>query len=208
MSNRPKLQTISFWITLLIRPALFGLSIWTYCAIVSASTNHNRSDYCSSHSLSTWTTGSEPQSFRGCESRVESQQSSLFTEDVYGKQFARVVIVTNNATWSPIFDEDIFLSIRNNRTLCYRGFRGNRDLYGLGVRTGIYLQWVASLLSNNLLPESRKEVRKVYLIFNISICAATFVLSFTGTSIFSIEIEILYWMYWGGYMCVFVSSPS
>ena len=32
------------------------------------------------------------------------------------------------------------------------GFAGNSDLYGLGIRIGIYLQWISSLLTNVLLP--------------------------------------------------------
>lgn len=36
------------------------------------------------------------------------------------------------------------------RDIC-NGFAGNSDLYGLGIRVGIYLQWISSLLTNILL---------------------------------------------------------
>lgn len=109
---------------------------------------------------------------------------------------------------NPEYDQELFLSVRADGELCYQEFQGNGDLYGLGIRIGIYLQWVASLLSNNLLPENRKEHDTAYLIFSTSICAATFVSSFAGSCVFSIEIEILYWLYWGGFMCVVAFSPN
>lgn len=33
-----------------------------------------------------------------------------------------------------------------------RGFVGNPDFYGLGIRIGIYLQWLGSLMANAFLP--------------------------------------------------------
>lgn len=72
------------------------------------------------------------------------------------------------------FDEELSISIQTSQTLCYQGFNGNDELYGLGVRTGIYVQWIASLLANNLLPKTHKELQKVDLIFFISICTASF----------------------------------
>ena len=78
----------------------------------------------------------------------------------------------------------------------------------LGIRVGIYLQWVASFLANNLLPKSHKEIQKVYLLFSLAVCLATIILSSTMACKFSIEIERFYWMYWRGFLCVFASSPS
>ncbi|KAK5050489.1 hypothetical protein LTR84_003770 [Exophiala bonariae] len=42
----------------------------------------------------------------------------------------------------------------------------------------------------------------------MAICIATIVATFTARCTFSIEIEISYWMYWGGYFCVFGSAPD
>ena len=100
-----------------------------------------------------------------------------------------------------------FRSIQRNQTLCDQGFKGNNDLYGLGIRISLYLQWLSSFLENNLLPRTRQELRKPYLIFSTAICLVTIITSFANACVFSIEIEIMYWMYWGGYICVFATAP-
>ena len=156
---------------------------------------------------SAWHTGFAPQSFTGCEARVEPQQSPLFTPEIYWTQFPRVIQGGENSSFTK-FDPGPSLNIRTNQTLCYQGFAGNEDLYGMGIRIGIYLQWLAALLVNNLLPDGRKELQKVYLIFNIALCAAAYESTFTERCVFGIEIEILYWLYWGGLICVSASSPS
>ena len=57
------------------------------------------------------------------------------------------------------------------------GFSGNPDLYGLGIRLGIYLQWISSLLTNSLLPEGVSDSLDTNSIFLfavfIAIAAAT-----------------------------------
>ncbi|KAJ3578425.1 hypothetical protein NPX13_g2136 [Xylaria arbuscula] len=104
--------------------------------------------------------------------------------------------------------EGLLLSVQNNSTLCSQGFEGNSDLYGLGVRVGIYVQWIASFLANNLLPNSKGKLQGAWLLFALALCITTYVSSFRGACVFSIEIEILYWLFWGGFFCVFVSAPS
>ncbi|KAF2786711.1 hypothetical protein K505DRAFT_259300, partial [Melanomma pulvis-pyrius CBS 109.77] len=84
---------------------------------------------------------------------------------------------------------------------------GNIGFYGLVIRFGVYLQWVSSLLANNFLSKSRQEIQKVYLVFSMAICLATLIANSTKSCIFSIEIEVLYWMYWGSFICVFGSAP-
>ncbi|KAL8858529.1 MAG: hypothetical protein Q9178_005027, partial [Gyalolechia marmorata] len=102
---------------------------------------------------------------------------------------------------------ELFHSIRRSQNLCGQGFMGNTDLYGLGIRTGLYFQWISALLANNLLPDTRQELQKIYLVFSLAICLATIIASFAKTCTFSIEIEIMYWMYLGGYVCVFGTAP-
>lgn len=92
----------------------------------------------------------------------------------------------------PTFDLASPLRIRSDQHLCYQGFQGNADLYGLGIRIGIYLQWVASLLSNNLLPGNRTEFQQIYLLFSNPIYVAALILSLFDSCAFSIEVEILY----------------
>ena len=159
-----------------------------------------------------WYTGPFPQTFRGCEARVGPAQSSLFTEHTYASQFARIP----KANLSGDYDENVFLefdmqafdAIRHDQILCNQGFIGNSDLYGLGSRVSLYLQWLTALLVNNFVPRIRHEFRKVYLAYSLGLCIATFVFTFSTDCTFAVEIEILYWAYWGGYLCIFVTSPS
>ena len=57
------------------------------------------------------------------------------------------------------------------------GFTGNSDIYGLGIRLGVYLQWVAALIS---VVSSRatilRELLDVNTIFSLAIFIATVVL--------------------------------
>lgn len=197
--KRNQIERRIFWTAITLGPVLLGLSIWLYYVLVL---NEIGPFY-------SWGAGSVPQSFRGCDPRVEPQQSMLFAEATYSTQFARLTIVDADgyATW-PDFDMELSRSIQTNQTLCAHGFDGNADLYGLGIRAGIYLQWMTCLLANNLLPEKRKELQKVYLVFSLAVCIATIVSSVAVTCVFSIEVEVLHWMYWGGFLSVFATSPS
>ena len=214
--NSSKMRT---GMIIVVGATLFGLLLWAYYALVS-NTNipyqrfspySNESNLTFRHFLQTWSIGTVPQSFRGCNARVEPQQSSLFLPDIYDTQFARTVSVHKNSTmqseYYPAFDMELFHSIRMSQNLCGQGFMGNTDLYGLGIRTGFYLQWISALLANNLPPDTRQELQKIYLIFSLAICLATIIASFAKTCTFSIEIEIMYWMYLGGYVCVFGTAP-
>ena len=195
LSNNPSANKTTFGCAVVIGGVCFGLLSWANYALSNAG-------------FDAWYLGSHPQSFKGCDARVTPQQSPLFTPRIYGSQFARVSHVDGNGiNWVETFNATLSHSIQQSHTLCSQGFEGNSDLYGLGIRTGIYIQWISSLCANNLLPEDRKELQKVYLIFSLAICIATMVSSFGTACIFGIEIELLYLMYWGGYVCVFASSP-
>ena len=156
-----------------------------------------------------WHTGPFPQSSRGCEARVGPAQSSLFTEHIYASQFARIQNADfyDNGSFLE-FDMQAFDAIRHDQILCNQGFIGNSDLYGLGSRVSLYLQWLTALLVNNFVPRSRDEFRKVYLAYSLGLCIVTFVFTFSTACTFAVEIEILYWAYWGGYLCIFATSPS
>ena len=202
----PQSSKLTFGTVLVICACLFGLLSWAYCALVSPEKDGKPF-------LHAWSTGTVPQSFRGCDARVEPSQVSLFETDIYYTQFARATyIIYSNSTrryklYDSPFDMERFRSIQMDQNLCNHGFEGNNGLYGLGIRTSLYLQWISSFLANNLLPGTRQELQKAYLIFSLAICLATIIASFAEACVFSIEIEIIYWMYWGGYMCVFASAP-
>ncbi|RFN45230.1 beta-ketoacyl synthase [Fusarium flagelliforme] len=162
--------------------------------------------------LTLWRTGILPTSPSVCEQRLEKKQHILLSTDYYSAQFARAVIHNDSgghpAFVSHTFNETRFLEVHNNADICYQGFEGNPDLYGLGVRLCIYLQWVVALITNNFLPHARQTYRAAWLIFSTGMCIIAFVASIADYCIFGIEIEILYWMYWGGFACVYASAPS
>ena len=52
------------------------------------------------------------------------------------------------------------------------GFAGNSDFYGLGIRIGIYLQWISSLLTNVLLPRGISDSLDTNSIFLFAVFVA------------------------------------
>jgi hypothetical protein len=48
------------------------------------------------------------------------------------------------------------------------GFLGDSNTYGIGIRVGIYLQWITSGLAYNFVPEEAAEMRGVNFIFTLS----------------------------------------
>jgi hypothetical protein len=200
-------------------------SSWTYIFGVGDSQNSEKNvtfeDYLSSGILlQGWSTGNVPRGAQYCAARVAPEQSPLFTNlSIYTTQFARTFSYITNASTvvqdaiidtrraDTPFDANAFESVRTNHTLCSQGFQGNSDLYGLGIRCGVYLQWASCLLANNFLSSTRQELQKVYMICSLAICLATVIISAAGSCVFAIEVEILYWMYWGGFVCVYASAP-
>lgn len=170
--------------------------------------------------LSTWHAGSTPQAPVQCQTRVRPQQASLFNSSVYNRQFARTYqdLKHNYGEWGSFgrhgtirvfkaFNTSAFEAIQNDLSICGTGILGNADVYGLGIRIGIYLQWLSCLLANNFLSDKRQENQKAYLVFHLGLCIATLITTINGSCVFSIEVEILYWLYWGGYIIVFGSAP-
>ena len=199
-------------IVIVILACLFGFLSWAYCVLVSS--QREGTDWYTrlGETLQAWSTGSMPQSFKGCDARIKPEQAPLFNTDIYYAQFARTWYIAGNNThghrlFYKLCDMERFRSIQVNQTLCGQGFEGNNDLYGLGIRISLYLQWLSSFLANNFLPETQQQLQNLYLTFSLAICLATIISSFVKNCVFSIEIEIMYWMYWGGYVCVFGSAP-
>ena len=78
------------------------------------------------------------------------------------------------------------------------GFQGAPDFYGLGIRVGLYLQWVACLVTSGFLFEERRNVVVTYVIFSLSIAVATLVSVFGRQCLFTAEVEIILTLFWGG----------
>lgn len=220
-ANRTKLV---IWFTM-IGIISFILTAGGYCALVFGNNASYQSKAFSGGILShevplglklrAWSTGEMPRCLPSCKMRLATQQSTLFSDGIYDTQFARTLtrIKNHNETEERLllfsaFDFEPFRGVQNNHMLCDTGFNGNGDIYGLGMRFGLYLQWISALVANNFLGTTRGDIRKVYLVFSVALCIVTLVSSFTKDCVFSIEIEVLYWMYWGGFVSVFASSLS
>ena len=155
--------------------------------------------------LPAWKVDVELIPFPNCATRVDASRRSLFLEPLHLMQ---PVNSSGSLTEGVVLSQQIYSQVSSNDTLCGQGFGGNSDLYGLGQRLGLYLQWTTALVINNLLPEGRSIFRVVYLGYSLTVCITTFVLTFTADCTLAIEIDILYWAFWGGFLCVFATSPS
>lgn len=85
------------------------------------------------------------------------------------------------------------------------GFKGNSDFYGLGIRLGIYMQWISSLLMNLLLDNEWVSTLVSFIIFSISLLIAVIILAFQNTCTYTVDIIIVLFLYWGGLMCLLYS---
>ena len=94
-------------------------------------------------------------------------------------------------------------NICNDRYLT-RGFTGDSDVYGLGIRLGIYLQWLASLIANPLLERERATMAGSYLTFALALAIAVLLLAFQHDCAFTSEIIIVLTIFWGGILLVMV----
>ncbi len=84
------------------------------------------------------------------------------------------------------------------------GFIGNSDFYGLGIRLGIYLQWLASLIANPLLKSERANMAGAYLTFSLALAIAVLLLAFQHNCAFTAEIIVVLNIFWGGTLLVMV----
>ena len=64
------------------------------------------------------------------------------------------------------------------------GFVGDNSTYGLGIRLGIYLQWIASSIAYHFVPEEAVTMRGVNTFFTLS--------NFIGMECPSRDIDILF----------------
>lgn len=83
-----------------------------------------------------------------------------------------------------------------------KGFDGDPDFYGLGIRVGIYLQWITCLVTCAFLPSERESATMTYLIFSISIAVATLVKVFANRCTFVAEMYVILILFWGGFTVV------
>ena len=84
-------------------------------------------------------------------------------------------------------------------------FIGNPDLYGLGIRLGVYLQWLSSQIAVHFRIEGSTELSEAYLIFSLALAIGVLVLTFgqeTDNRPHPVEILIMLYMIFGGLFSV------
>lgn len=84
------------------------------------------------------------------------------------------------------------------------GFEGNSDFYGLGIRLGVYLQWMASLIANPLLKSERMSMAEGYLTFSLAVAVAVLLQVFQPECTLTAEIIVVLNIFWGGTLLVMV----
>ena len=60
------------------------------------------------------------------------------------------------------------------------GFSGNQDVYGLGIRVGLYAQWTSTFLSNWLHQKKVTKMRDVNTCFQLAMLTALLAISNQG----------------------------
>ncbi|KAF7502465.1 hypothetical protein GJ744_005793 [Endocarpon pusillum] len=89
------------------------------------------------------------------------------------------------------------------------GFQGNSDIYGLGIRLGIYLQWISSCLSFHGRFNKRWSTGLVDVatIFEIALFIATlFLVADQGSTVYSVEIMLMTLIFFGDFYFVQVAA--
>ena len=102
---------------------------------------------------------------------------------------------------------------KSNQTSCApreteNGFRGSAEFYGLGIRLGVYFQWWASLIANLFLPNDWRAMFAAYLVFSTALIVALIMSTFQHACTFTIEIIVVLFIFWGGYIGLLHSTRT
>lgn len=71
------------------------------------------------------------------------------------------------------------------------GFPGNGDLYGFGVRLGLYLQWAATIAANTFLPQEASNMRTINGCFQLALLIGLCYTTITNPDLFAAEVIII-----------------
>jgi hypothetical protein len=82
------------------------------------------------------------------------------------------------------------------------GFSGNSDLYGLGIRLGVYFQWASTLIIYGWYPEGRNDLVESYLGLLVAITIAIIVITARAEPTYAAEILVLSYIIFGGTLTV------
>lgn len=91
--------------------------------------------------------------------------------------------------------------------LSVNGFLGNPDFYGLGIRLGIYFQWIAQFLANCFLSTEWKSILGASIVFALALTVAVLLLTFEHECTFTAEIIVILFIFWGGFLGSYYGSP-
>jgi hypothetical protein len=96
-------------------------------------------------------------------------------------------------------------AVREDESLCNQrhnpnecGFKGNPDMYGLGLRLGVYLQWLACNLSLTFVSQPEKDLPDASLVFSFAIALAIILTTYQTTCVYFVEAFILINIAFGG----------
>jgi len=78
------------------------------------------------------------------------------------------------------------------------GFPGNSDLYGLGIRLGVYFQWASALIVYGWYPEGQDDLAESYLVFLFALTVGIIVITARAESTYAAEILLLTYIIFGG----------
>jgi hypothetical protein len=78
------------------------------------------------------------------------------------------------------------------------GFVGNPDLYGLGIRLGVYFQWLSELIIILWYPEGHDGLTSAYLSFMAAVQIAVIVIAADPFSSYAAEVLVLLYILCGG----------
>ena len=133
---------------------------------------------------------------------------------IFGGLIAGTVVIT---TFSTLVWALVVFGGRNqtrslecsSRTLS-KGFIGNSDFYGLGIRAGMYFQWQASLVAGDATqPVEKRNMVAAFALSSFALWVALLLLIFQRACAFTAEIiVILYLLYSGAYLVLWATVPS
>jgi len=83
---------------------------------------------------------------------------------------------------------------------------GNPDLYGLGIRAGIYCQWISACLVHGLDLDGRDGLMEAYIVFLIALTIAILVTTARSYPTHAFEIFLLTCIIFGGTYTVIVTG--
>ena len=88
------------------------------------------------------------------------------------------------------------------------GFAGNAELNGLGIRVGMYLQWVAQLLADVFLHGEWANLFGTNMVFAFALTVAVFLLTLSRECTFTAEIIVIVFMFWGHFWSCLAATPG